>query len=343
MPPLVQGAVQIPDNLASNTLQGVGKVQPPIPPQPIVQEAVQLIVLLQGVGKVAVQPSPPLGQDAQVINDPNIPLPPPQPQQPQQPQGPPPQTPQQEDDDYMNQVDNRSLKYLSQNGASHADLMKGFYGGTDNSQRGVEANAKISKYGLTLAEATAIGIYTAADYLYMNPAAANNKSWMKAGLANQELQFHDPNTETDVRGSAGVSDQHADEATLEGQLHNKIALKGLNKLPDWSGKTYRGAAFNATDFAAKYPPPPNGETVFPAFTSTSRDENKSKTFASINAQGDKFPILIRLTLTKGKNIRKLSALPSEKEILLLPGATFKVINITNGQGAMKIVDLFQTK
>lgn len=240
---------------------------------------------------------------------------------------------QEEQEEYVRQLEkasqrqDASLEFLSSSGINSYKNMKGWHSGTDpmGGNQAAIVNQLCQQHGLTLAEASAIGIYTADDYKYMNPAMAGNRGWMRAmlpqlGIANRTMLRQ-------VR--SGVTDAHIDQAMTEGKLHGKIALSGMKKLPNWVGSAFRGLALTEEDFAAQYPL--NSVTVFPAFSSTSTNENVSRSFARRYATDGKVAILLRLQVTKGKNIKWFSDSPQEDEVLLMPGATFKVVKIKETQ------------
>jgi hypothetical protein len=247
----------------------------------------------------------------------------------------------QEQEDYVRSLESKGLKYLSSGGVHIYKKMKGWHAGTDTlgTQAG-KVHEIGQKYGLTLAEVSAIGIYTADDYKYMNPAMAGNRGWMKAMLPRVGMT----NFKTVEEISKGVTDTHIDEAMTEGRLHGKIAKSAMKKLPNWTGTAYRGLGLTEKDFAAQYPL--NGVTVFPAFSSTSLEERISKGFAKNEATGDKVGVLLRLHVTKGKDVAPLSNSPGEQEVLLMPGATFRISRIRTDQYKgvkLYVLDLRQEK
>jgi hypothetical protein len=70
----------------------------------------------------------------------------------------------------------------------------------------------------------------------------------------------------------------------------------------------------------------------------------SRGFAGSEAKAPKLGVLLRMQCTVGKDIAMLSNSPGEKEILLMPGATFTVVKISDGthrDKPIKIVDLKQ--
>ena len=231
------------------------------------------------------------------------------------------------------------LKYLSGGGKMVAKKAEKWKDAIDLfTDQEHAANKIIAQYGLTLAEAMAIGVYTADDYKYINPAMADNDGWMEAmlprlGVTNialaRELQ-------------AQVTPQHLAEAKVEGQLHGKIAMAGMKKLPDYKGETFRGVGLTAAQFAQQYPL--KGQAIFTAFSSTSLNEATSRGFAGMESAPPKLGILLRLKCTRGKDIQMLSNSPGEREILLMPGATFTVTKISDDEHRgkpIKVVDLKQ--
>lgn len=108
---------------------------------------------------------------------------------------------------YMNRIqDSRTggimkFDYLTSIGLGTADWMKAVAegGALPDAARmvpGIAAKntaltATKNAHGLTDAEATAIGVYSAQDYRYINPAVANNPGWMKANLKGEDLGVKD--------------------------------------------------------------------------------------------------------------------------------------------------------
>jgi hypothetical protein len=180
-----------------------------------------------------------------------------------------------------------------------------------------EALELMRKYDLTDAEVAAIKIYTVDDYKYINPALADNDQWMAAQLP----KLSGPETAPTPEGIAG--------AKAEGKRHGETALAGIQKLPPWDEKpTYRGLRLTQKEFDAQYVNSRQFKTE--AFQSTTLDPGVAERFAKRpkddkgkDADDGKVGIVITLTVTNGRDIRKFSLLP-EEEILLLPGATFTV-------------------
>jgi hypothetical protein len=231
------------------------------------------------------------------------------------------------------------LKYLSAGGkriAKKAERWKDAINLLGNQD--LAANKLIAEYGLTLAEAMSLGIYTADDYKYINPAMADDDGWMQAMLP----RLNADNQAVAQQLNKQVSPQNLAEAKIEGQLHGKIAMAGMKKLPSYKGDTFRGVGLTAAQFAQQYPL--NGQAIFTSFSSTSLNEATSRGFASNNSAPPKLGILLRMKCTSGKEIAMLSDAPGEREILLMPGATFAVTKISDDEHrgkAIKVVDLKQ--
>jgi hypothetical protein len=177
----------------------------------------------------------------------------------------------------------------------------------------------VTKYQLTDAELAAIKIYTVDDYKYINPAMAEIPAWMKAQIP-------------EIAGakSKDISDQGIQSATAEGQLHGKMAKKGLKRLPDVVGTVYRGEVHQPDKCLAKAQK--GGELRYDAFMSTSINPRTANDFVAQQQQKD--PTLKGLILTlevveKGKDIAALSYYQKESEVLFLPGQRFKILSVVD--------------
>ena len=224
-------------------------------------------------------------------------------------------------DAYANKVESGGMKYLSGKGATAFNRIKGWQT-DDQSEQGGKARDAMTKHGLSLAEAGAIGIYSADDFKYMNPTVANNKNWLhdqlpKTEFSNQQIRDEvitgNPNKKADGMGKYAGTDfdqvkaatkdemalfhQHAEGASAEGMEHTKMALSGLHKLPNWQGMAYRGLVLTPAEFKQKYPP--KGNAVMPAFTSTSLREDVPSAFVNENKAEGKVNILLYMQVYRG--------------------------------------------
>lgn len=186
-----------------------------------------------------------------------------------------------------------------------------------------KAAALAAEHKLTAAELAAIRVYTVSDYAYINPATANADGWMEHNKKN---------------ALAGTPLKTVDQKVLkeEGALHAGMAMQGLARMTPWKGLTFRGARMDAGKFADDYY---RGATItFGAFGSSAKNEAAAREFAN-GVGGDVAPgpnqtvsVMMRVTLTNGRDIAALSAAMSkpgkdEDEVLILPGATFEVVDI----------------
>jgi hypothetical protein len=116
---------------------------------------------------------------------------------------------------------------------------------------------------------------------------------------------------------------------LEGALHGGMLTQALSKLPPYKEVTYRGTRENPADFKRKYV---DGKTLPPytTFSSASKVRAKAQTFA--DGTGGNFSppadrtvsVVFVVVMNNGRDISKLSVMGDEKEVLILPGAVFKV-------------------
>eukprot|EP00906_Rhabdomonas_costata_P015589 RCo022392 len=111
-------------------------------------------------------------------------------------------------------------------------------------------------------------------------------------------------------------------------------LKGLQKLPVWAGKAYRGLSVPLLEISTSYVP--KKDVTWTAFTSTTVDrEGTMRKFATGGASGGTF---LQLELTEARDISAFSAFP-EQERLLLPNATFAVVQALPYEQALEFFAL----
>jgi hypothetical protein len=176
------------------------------------------------------------------------------------------------------------------------------------------------KYGITDAEVSAISIFSAGDFNYINPATANSDSW----LASQKAKSKD------------IKD--VDDKTLkqEGSLHTAVAMQGLAKMEAFKGETYRGARFTPDEFSDKFS---IGKTSsFTSLASSSSDKDIALNFAHGLSSGPvpdatkSVAVLTILTDSGGVDISNIALIRSEREVLILPGSVFEVVSVEEVDG-----------
>jgi hypothetical protein len=226
----------------------------------------------------------------------------------------------QAEDIYMSNIANAGAKGGTDPGSKFAlEALKG----KDAAEKapGSAGKALAKAKGLTPAEVAAIRIYTAADYTYINPASANAPEWLKSQKQKPEL------------GLGGIANK---TLTEEGSLHAGVAMQGLAKLKPWTKDTYRGARYTQKEFDDTFA---SGKPmVFGSFASSAQEERVALNFAHgigieyIIANDKEIAVLCILSSTGGKDISKLSAVQSEKEVLLLPGTSFSLVSLKQVDG-----------
>jgi hypothetical protein len=184
-------------------------------------------------------------------------------------------------------------------------------------------NAAIREAGLTEAEIAAIKTFTANDYLYLNPAVANDTKWLgnqmkELGLA---MGIARPGRKVDVK-----------KMMAEGSTHAGVMMQGLAKLPAVKGKVYRGARMTSQEFQETYGS--KTSITYGSFVSSSTDPVPARFYAS--GGGSKPPrpdqtvsVYAVFECTDARDIRFISEAQNENEWLLLPGATFAIDKISD--------------
>lgn len=231
----------------------------------------------------------------------------------------------------LDEIEQDSFKYLSQAGTGFANKASGW--NTKNNNVPDEQQSPqyklIKKYGLTVGEAAAIGIYTAADFKYMNPAMAQNDGWLKFQMdsVSPATQKYKKALQDEKQTQGDYQQNTLESVKAEALEHNLMAMAALKKLPNWSGNAYRGAGFTELEISQKFPT--NGIATMEAFTSTSLKAGTSRGFANSNTDEErgKVGVFMDMKLTRGKDIEAFSNTQSEKEILVLPYAQFNVKRI----------------
>jgi hypothetical protein len=195
-------------------------------------------------------------------------------------------------------------------------------------------------HGLSEAEATAIAIYTAQDYMYINPGTAMDfgseragaEGWMVSQLKSPRYKPVATDVQVKLAGLTGKTEVEA--VRQEATQHREVALQGLTKLPDWTGTAYRGKGLDKNQLKSLK----KGSTYTePAFASSSTVKKTAEGFAAKESKGGKVGVLFVVDVTRGRDVAALSMSP-ENEVLLLPGAGFLVTKVNDenvGVGNLK--------
>lgn len=179
-------------------------------------------------------------------------------------------------------------------------------------QRPPKAQPFIEAAGLTEAEITAVRIFSADDYKYINPGVKNDPSWLEGNRVKHA---------TAIAFRTGAAD---DVYLEEGRVHAGIMNQALRKLPPDPSVVYRGATQTDAEFKAQVGV---GKVFhFPSFASASKDRSTAEGFADTN--GKDHALIFRIHNSGGRDISQISAVASEEEVTLLAGSKYSVQSVT---------------
>jgi len=234
-----------------------------------------------------------------------------------------------------------------------------FTGITESGARGaVTAGAKFAAardnaaaVGMSDEELAAIRIYSGGDYRYMNAILNQDKGWLDAQSMNlsgfgpkKETRWADPTMRASLTGQKGHLTRHQERVLqIEAMQHARVAMAGLQKVPDEVVDGFRGFTITKAELERQYKA---GNTItWNGFSSCSTDEMVSRVYATQPEDG-KVGLLLTLKIVHGKNIAEYSQEGAEKEVLVLPGAKFTVVGdptTTGGTPPLYRVTLQQTE
>lgn len=197
---------------------------------------------------------------------------------------------------------------------------------------------RAASMGLSSAELAAIQVFTAQDYRYINPATANDRSWLSTNFwdlvdePNKKegdwlrLQQELSEQGMTLRQREALRKKELDVLQEEGTLHAGVARGGLLKMPVWKGTAYRGEKLASKRWNSRFVQ--EGTTFRPieptftwkTITSVSKDEAGARGFSGLGE--GKYEVLWEFELSNGRDIERLSVNRKEREVALLPGAEF---------------------
>jgi Domain of unknown function (DUF4157)/ADP-ribosyltransferase exoenzyme len=180
---------------------------------------------------------------------------------------------------------------------------------TKNSGAKDGANPKLPQmlYGLTDAEVKAISVFTGSDYETMNPAVHGGGWW--------NSRVNDKN-----KGDLLNADTQ-NEVLAETKDFRSLIRSGAKKLPVMQIKAYRAEQMPNDLLKTKY-----GSTHFEPKTFQSNTTQTAGVEAQTRAGCNS--VLLKLNLMRGYDIRSLSNVPGEDEIITLDDAKFKIDKIS---------------
>ncbi len=206
-------------------------------------------------------------------------------------------------------------------------------------------------------------MYSGPAYKFINPALEGDTGSINRRLLgfvreikmaqnNQKSSAQRIKEATEARQKLVRTENPVKAAIEEGELHARHAIRGLSKLPPFTGLVYAGGALPKAEAIARFK---TGDTqVRKSFSSTSAQNYTAETFAM--NKGDKlkeayesipqkdrndsqapFPFLLRYFSNTGRDIQHLSVDPSEKEVLFTPGTKLKIVRGADDPNAQKKV------
>ncbi len=225
------------------------------------------------------------------------------------------------------------------------------------------AGQLVSDHGLSLAEIAAIKVYSGPAYKFINPALEGDTGSINRRLLGfvREIKLatnNNKNSATRIKESEEArqklikSKNPVKTAIEEGELHARHAIRGLSKLPPFTGMVYAGGALPKAEALARFK---TGETqVRKSFASTSSQQFTASIFAM--NKGDKlkeayesiperdrdesqapFPFMLRYPSKTGRDIQHLAIDSGEQEVLFIPGTKLKILRGADDPKAEKKV------
>ena len=186
--------------------------------------------------------------------------------------------------------------------------------------------AVIKDAGLTEAEIAAIKSFTAAEYMYLNPAVANDEGW----LDDMMPSIQNAANARDAQKVGQKTPLDSKKMKEQGTATAGVMMQGVAKMEPIKGTVYRGARMSDKEFTSTYAR--KSQITFNSFVSSSVEERPARNYA--NGGGSKKPFLDQtvsviciVEVDDARDIQALSEIQSEKEWLLLPGATFTITSI----------------
>lgn len=252
-----------------------------------------------------------------------------------------------EEADYLTKLKQDELFASSEHAGQAMDVLRSSRRDNDHSASG----QLVREHGLSLAELAAIKVYCGPAYKFINPALEGDVGSLNRRLLGfvREIKLANNNSK-----SAATRIKEAEEArkklvrvrdpiasaVAEGELHAVHAMRGLSKLPPFTGKVYAGGALTRDEAIVRFK---TGEVqIRKSFASTSAQEFTASSFAM--DKGDKlkdayesipererdprkapFPFLLRYSSKTGRDIKDLSVDPGEQEVLFAPGTKLKIV------------------
>ncbi len=174
--------------------------------------------------------------------------------------------------------------------------------------------ADMEAHGVSTAEAAALYTYTNQDYRYINPGTANDKGWMEGTKSSGVLPS--------IKGKDSKVLQE------EAGAHSAVAMQGAEKLPAFSGTTYRGDSRKLTELPSMKLGVGNVLTL-PNLTSSSKRVGATDAYSKAS---DQSVVVLWEYQDCGRDIAAFSKHKDEQEVLLLVGDRVKITSVVEVTG-----------
>jgi len=193
--------------------------------------------------------------------------------------------------------------------------------------------AVAAKHGITTFDAALIRIFTADDFRYINPAAGNNRAWLKASIKRGGVDDEGRPAETPY---AAQTDTRLFE---EGSLLTALVVDAMKKLTPatpsvaWRGQRMSPAELAQLTVGSSHP------TL--SLSSASLLRPVAAKFAALDGArnaAQSVAVLFEMTRFVGRDITELSLVKKEAEVALLPGTQFKVTARKKVAGPRELYD-----
>jgi len=172
-----------------------------------------------------------------------------------------------------------------------------------------QINARLGASG-----AAALRAYTREGYLVMNPMMKTMPTFIKKQIIKHQIK---KKLELGViQNQIEEGDTTLEQVMKEAKTHIRMMNRTLKEMPAWHGQAFRGGSI-----VSRWAWRKGSTQKFSAFTSTSTARAIASRFIQHNAIST--GALFELTLTDGRDLGEINQ-ADEAEILLMPGATFKV-------------------
>jgi Domain of unknown function (DUF4157) len=184
--------------------------------------------------------------------------------------------------------------------------------------RSEDWRGQFQQSGLTLAQWTALRVYTSRDYKLINPVLVGSAEWLAA-------------VHPESRSYMARSEQYRRTLAEEGKTHADMIMDALAQLGSTPGTVYRGERCTPNGFIEKYGDSENLGKIIEQkeIKSTTKDEDIALPFADGATTTDPnktWSVMNTIELHAGYDVSNISVV-DEAEMITPPGTKYKVTAI----------------